>query len=344
MPLAGQRWVAPQTNADRQNWKSPSAEIVEKGKAPLLDPSLIVVVPDTQKVNEPEVTEIVMSEQKRKRVDGDAGRCDKVTSDMDVETVEPKTGLGAADLIRAKRPKVVFLIETFMTKQRMEPIRARVGFQNMFVVDACGHRGGLVLLWHEAVELEVTGFSSNHIDSIVILDIGSPKWRFTGYYGYPERSRRRESWQLLRTLASLSTMPWVVMGDYNDLMHQGDKRGRHPQPTWLLNGFTEAIADCGLQEFEFSGNQFTWERSRGTPDMVEEKLDRIFTTDSWLSLFEGAKACSLACPYSDHVPLLLTPVVVVSGVRRRRIETCGSDIWRWGKTYNKEFQRQIDAC
>lgn len=95
MPLAGQRWVAPQTNADRQNWKSPSAEIVEKGKAPLLDPSLIVVVPDTQKVNEPEVTEIVMSEQKRKRVDGDAGRCDKVTSDMDVETVEPKTGLGA---------------------------------------------------------------------------------------------------------------------------------------------------------------------------------------------------------------------------------------------------------
>nr|GMD88224.1 Transposon TX1 uncharacterized [Ipomoea batatas] len=27
-----------------------------------------------------------------------------------------------------------------------------------------------------------------------------------------------------------------------------------------------------------------------------------------------------------------------------RIETCGSDIWRWGKTYNKEFQRQIDVC
>nr|GMC69204.1 uncharacterized protein LOC109160652 [Ipomoea batatas] len=64
----------------------------------------------------------------------------------------PTTIQVLADLIRAKRPKVVFLIETFMTKQRMEPIRARVGFQNMFVVDACGHRGGLVLLWHEAVE------------------------------------------------------------------------------------------------------------------------------------------------------------------------------------------------
>lgn len=68
----------------------------------------------------------------------------------------------------------------------------------------------------------------------------------------------------------------------------------------------------------FLGNQYTWERSRGTPEMVEEKLDRILTTDSWLTLFEGAKASSLTCPYSNHLPLILTPVVVTNTSRRRR--------------------------
>nr|GLL46651.1 uncharacterized protein LOC109164765 [Ipomoea trifida] len=27
-----------------------------------------------------------------------------------------------------------------------------------------------------------------------------------------------------------------------------------------------------------------------------------------------------------------------------RIEICGADLWRWGKSYNKEFQRRIDVC
>nr|GMD42551.1 uncharacterized protein LOC109174453 [Ipomoea batatas] len=27
-----------------------------------------------------------------------------------------------------------------------------------------------------------------------------------------------------------------------------------------------------------------------------------------------------------------------------RIEHCGNDIWRWGRTYNKDFQRRIDNC
>ncbi|CAI9757018.1 unnamed protein product [Fraxinus pennsylvanica] len=38
-----------------------------------------------------------------------------------------------------------------------------------------------------------------------------PKWRLTGYYGIPDRSKRRESWDHLRLLASSSTLPWVVL-------------------------------------------------------------------------------------------------------------------------------------
>lgn len=147
----------------------------------------------------------------------------------------------------------------------------------MFVVDACGHKERLVLLWHESIKLEVTRYSTNHVDSTITLDTDSPKWRFARYYGYLERSRQREPWQLLRALAGLSTLPWVIKGDYNDLLHQNEKRGHHPHPNWLVTGFSEAVADCGFQDFAFTGNQYTWERSPGTPVMVEEKLDHAYS-------------------------------------------------------------------
>nr|GMD54280.1 uncharacterized protein LOC109157277 [Ipomoea batatas] len=120
---------------------------------------------------------------------------------------------------------------------KMESIRIQLGFQNMLVVDSQGHKGGLALLWADNAEIEVTIYSNNHIDATVVLDIGSPEWRFTGFYGFQERGRRRDSWNFLRTLAGLSTLPWVVTGDCNDLLHQYEKRGRVPHPEWLLKGF-----------------------------------------------------------------------------------------------------------
>ncbi|XP_031095115.1 uncharacterized protein LOC115999403 [Ipomoea triloba] len=232
-----------------------------------------------------------------------------------------------ADLIRTKRPSLVFLMETFLVRGKMEPIRRQLGFPNMLVVDAQGHRGGLALLWTDSMDVEVTIFSHNHIDATVTVDVGSLVWRFTGFYGFPERARRRDSWNFLRNLAGLSSIPWVVMGDFNDLLHQHEKRGRAPHLDWLLTGFQEAVADCGLVDFPFSGHQFTWERSRGSAAMVEEKLDRILVTDTWLTLFDGATATSVSCPYSDHLPLLLMPIIVAHPPRRKRF--CFDNMWLW---------------
>lgn len=73
---------------------------------------------------------------------------------------------------------------------------------------------------------------------------------------------------MLRMLANQSSRPWMIMGDFNDLMHQSEKRGRAPHPPWLITGFCEAVADSGLQDFPFEGDQYTWVRSRGMSNMI----------------------------------------------------------------------------
>ena len=47
---------------------------------------------------------------------------------------------------------------------------------------------------------------------------GNALWRLTCYYGYPERARRKESWQLLQSLSQHSNLPWCCSRDYNDLL------------------------------------------------------------------------------------------------------------------------------
>ena len=94
------------------------------------------------------------------------------------------------------------------------------------------------------------------------------------FLGFPESVRRRESWSLLRSLALSSSLTWVCLGDFNDLLHSSEKREKHVHSNRKLHGFQEAVSDSRLFDLGIIGYQFTWERSWGTGGWVEEQLDR----------------------------------------------------------------------
>nr|POF06807.1 hypothetical protein CFP56_66892 [Quercus suber] len=59
---------------------------------------------------------------------------------------------------------------------------------------------------------------------------GNKKWRFTGIYCNLETSKREESWKLLEQLSRSCDLPWVCMGDFNEIMHSGEKEGGSARP------------------------------------------------------------------------------------------------------------------
>ena len=103
--------------------------------------------------------------------------------------------------MKEKIPNLVILMKTKLYKQKWESIRTKLGFDNMFVVDYVRKSGGLVLFWEEGWEVEIQNYSHRHINAIVhdqnlILD-----WKFTGFYGHPDLTKRPEAWDLLKFLA-----------------------------------------------------------------------------------------------------------------------------------------------
>lgn len=107
------------------------------------------------------------------------------------------------DLLQSKKPMFVFLMETMIDHNRIDCVLAKMKYEGLFTVAGPGHGGGLALFWKQKGSVNIKSFSPNYIDTEINLADSQP-WRLTCYYGYLESSRRKESWNLLKSLASQS--------------------------------------------------------------------------------------------------------------------------------------------
>ena len=112
------------------------------------------------------------------------------------------------ELVQRWDPNVVFLMETKIKKKAMEKVMEKIKFVNGLVVPSEGRSGGLAMLWKREVQLEIMGYSRNHIDAIVTEQVSGYRWRITGFYGHPETHKRKESWDVLGCCKEIIKMAW----------------------------------------------------------------------------------------------------------------------------------------
>lgn len=203
------------------------------------------------------------------------------------------------EIVSQFRPSIVFLSETLVKNNKIAAVCRDIGFAGSFTVDCQGHGGGLALFWKNEGGVQITDSCGNYID-FEVANEQTGRWRYTGVYGYPERGRRMEAWNMLRDLAGRSSLPWCIIGDFNDLMSANEKRGGRNHPRTLMQGFSDAILDSGLLDLGFEGEQFTWEKSRGTINWVQERLDRGLATQEWKDLFPDAVVKVVEVSTSDR--------------------------------------------
>ncbi|KAI9105191.1 hypothetical protein K1719_022720 [Acacia pycnantha] len=57
------------------------------------------------------------------------------------------------------------------------------------------------------------------------------KFLFTAVYGSPQKQYRRYIWQDLASLAKNISSPWILVGDFNAILHHNERQGgRFPEP------------------------------------------------------------------------------------------------------------------
>lgn len=93
-------------------------------------------------------------------------------------------------------------------------------------------------------------------------------WRLTGLYGELNRVVKRRTWDLLRNFATDSNLLWCVIEDIINVVDLRDKVGGSQYPSWLIEGFNEAMHDADLMDMELVRHQYTCGRGRYTAEWM----------------------------------------------------------------------------
>ncbi|KAK9924904.1 hypothetical protein M0R45_033245 [Rubus argutus] len=217
---------------------------------------------------------------------------------------QPVTVQHLQEVTRSHGPLVVFLSETHQSGHYVDKVRKQLGYYKGVNVNPIDTSGGLSLWWKPAVMVDVILSSSFFIDTIVTFKDTGIQFRISWLYGPPYYSDKASFWDSWNNQNWNDSMPWLVMGDLNELLWSCEKEGGAP---WNINRnrFLKDFMDSNnLIDVGYHGSSFTWYRSSFGEITLKERLDRGLINEDWLLLWPDSCVTHLALIGSDHCPLL----------------------------------------
>lgn len=143
----------------------------------------------------------------------------------------------------------------------------------MFIIKPRGRCGSLALFWKSCVDMEFLFVDKNLLD--VKVQFGSSSFFISCVYGNPDVSIRPLLWERMSQIGTNRKESVCVFGDFNDIMHNGEKIGGPMRNDYVHRPFNDMLRCCELSELPSSGNSFTW-GGRRHELWIQCKLDRCF--------------------------------------------------------------------
>ncbi|XP_021803305.1 uncharacterized protein LOC110747435, partial [Prunus avium] len=200
------------------------------------------------------------------------------------------------EIIKLHRIDLLFICEPRIGGNKALKIIKSLGFTDYEVVNPVGFSGGLWLLWNASkIKVEILGTSDQTITASV-SGPGNISWLFSAIYASPCGAKREKLWDYLNFVASCHRMPWLIAGDFNDMLQLDDKVGGTPLSR--LKGFKKWFDENDMIDLGYSGTKYTWSNKR-----IFERLDRAICNTQWRHYFADAFVQHLPRTNSDHCPI-----------------------------------------
>ncbi|KAK2656633.1 hypothetical protein Ddye_009685 [Dipteronia dyeriana] len=103
----------------------------------------------------------------------------------------------------------------------------------------------------------------------------------------------------------MSKLPWVCMGDFNDVCYDSEKSGSFRKNWSAMSDFREAMENSQLEDIGFQGPKYTWSNKKYGNGLIMERLDMGLCNKEWKTLFLVFGIRYLDFWGSDHRPILL---------------------------------------
>ncbi|GAV81031.1 Exo_endo_phos domain-containing protein [Cephalotus follicularis] len=125
--------------------------------------------------------------------------------------------------------------------------------------------------------------------------------RLSFVYGLCDYRSRRDLWKDLIFHTQLaSSVPWLILGDFNVSRFPHEQLNGPPRVSKAMSEFNECLKSMEVDDIKSVGRFFTWSNKRVGNFVVNKKLDRVLGNWEWHNHFNHSLAHFHNPGVSDH--------------------------------------------
>ena len=160
--------------------------------------------------------------------------------------------------------------------------------------------GGLILAWRQSYFSRSNSFAlprwvcvigeflENNVQGAVCL-----------IYAPTEHHERLTVWDQIRAIKSRFGIPWILMGDFNEVLKPEERRGAK-RMTQGMREMQNLILDLQLVDMDV-GQKYTWLRKNAA-----SRLDRVLVDQEWVLRWPALRGYCKGRAFSDHYPIVIS--------------------------------------
>ena len=142
-------------------------------------------------------------------------------------------------------------------------------------------------------------------------------WLLSSIYASPRLVERRILWSNRAKVAQLHTLPWLLLGDFNEILSGEDKFGGRNINLNRALDFKGCLDASNILDLGFFGLKYTWSNQRQISNLILEMIDRCFANPTWRLLYPEASVTHLHWVFSYHYPVLMELCNSLAEVRNK---------------------------
>ena len=207
------------------------------------------------------------------------------------------------DLVSSRKPNIICLAEPMcLFSSARSSFFRKLGFSLVAFNNVPGKRVSTIwiLVSLDIVDFNVILSHPQHVTASFKVEGVSCYSSFI--YASTSSSKRRILWDSLADLNLNGA--WFAIGDFNSVLGAHETTGT-PRLSSCMD-FAAAISLCNWVELDLQGPKYTWSGTSSFGRVVLSKLDRAFTTESFLDSWAQVSCLCLHRLHSDHHPIFLS--------------------------------------